>query len=422
MKILHISSTDLIGGRFNGYYMQRAVNPGDHQFEMSVWDKHSDNPAVHILKPHHRRWLSLLIRMSTKIDNKLGLEGLTGLGSYLLSIKPYFRSADIVHLQIIHNDGYFNILDLPRLSHKKPMVWTIHDFWALSGMCIYPFECGGLYDKCIKYCPYPRGVSPLRHYIPALHHQFKRYAYHFSNINLVVASRWLLDKVQRSPLLRHLPATHIPFGIDIEQFRQHNKEEAKHKLGIPLGNRVIAMRAASEKFGYYSYLYKGIEWLRAAVELYQPKVPTTLLIFQDPREFQHLQDKYQIINLPWVDGDNLVDALSTVDVFMMPSIQETFGVMAIEAMACNIPVVVFDGTSLPEVIQSPRGGIVVPTKDSIALASTIEFLLDNEEVRFQIGNSARALVEEQYNLSMYVNRHITLYQSILENAHKIKST
>lgn len=415
MKILHLSDNDLIGGRFTGYYMQRAVDPRDHQFEMAVWNKQSDSAFVHRLRPEGGFWLRAMNKIAVKTSEKMGLEGLTGIGSYLLTGKDFFKSADVLHLHIIHNDEFFNILDLPRVSRLKPMVWTIHDFWAFSGMCIYPFECTGLYTGCHGRCPYPRGKSPFRHSVPALHWQLKKLAYERSDINLIVSSNWLRERIQKSPLLGQFPLTQIPFGIDLDQFFPHDKEEARQKLGIPADNQVIATRAASRNQGYYSYLYKGIQWLREALEIYQPQKPTTLLVLQDPGEFEHLRGKYHIVNLSWADGEHLIDALSAADIFAMPSIQETFGVMAIEAMACGVPVVVFEGTSLPEVIQAPRGGIVVPSKDSTGLAAAFSTLLENEELRQQIGNSARFLVEEQYNLPLYVQRHLILYQNILEN-------
>lgn len=413
MKVLHLSNNDLIGGRFTGYYMQRAVDPNEHQFEMAVWNKQSESPFVNVLKPQYNFWARALNKIAVKTSEKLGLEGLTGLGSYQLTRKDYFKTADILHLHIIHNDEFFNILDLPRLSHLKPTVWTIHDFWAFTGMCIYPFDCTGYYTGCHGNCPHPRGKSAFRHYIPAAHWLLKKKAYEHSAINLVVASRWLSERIQKSPLLGNYPLTQIPFGIDLEQFHQRKKTEAREKLGIPLSDQVISTRAASIKHGYYSYLYKGIEWLREALEIYEPKKPTTLLVFQDPLEFEPLKGKYNIVNLRWADGDVLVDALSAADVFVMPSIQETFGLMAVEAMACGVPVIVFDGTSLPEVIQAPRGGLVVPAKDSAAMASAFSTLLENETLRCQIGQSARALTEEQYNLPLYVQRHLSLYQSIL---------
>jgi glycosyltransferase involved in cell wall biosynthesis len=414
MKVLHLSDNDLIGGRFTGYYMQRAFDATEHQFEMAVWNRQSDSVSVNLLRPKHPLWARVINKIAVKTSEKLGLEGLTGLGSYLLTRKPYFQSADILHLHIIHNDEFFNILDLPRLSRLKPTVWTIHDFWAFSGMCIYPFDCMGLYTGCHGNCPYPRGKSVLRHYIPAAHWQVKKIAYEHSDIHLVVASRWLCERIQKSPLLKKIPITHIPFGIDLTQFRQRNKEAARAKLGIPQSDQVISTRAASKKHGYSSYLYKGIEWLREALEIYEPKKPTTLLVFQDSLEFEHLKGKYRIVNLRWADGDLLVDALSAADVFVMPSIQETFGLMAVEAMACGVPVVVFDGTSLPEVIQAPRGGLVVPSKDSAALASAFSTLLEDDELRYRISQTARALTEEQYNLFLYVQRHLSLYQEILD--------
>jgi len=227
MKVLHLSENDLIGGRFTGYYMRRAVDSKDHQFQMAVWNRQSSDASVHVIRPEYQFWARAINKVAVKASEILGLEGLTGLGSYLLTTKDYFKWADVLHMHIIHNGEYFNVLDLPRISRLKPTVWTIHDFWAFSGMCIYPFDCTGLYTGCHGNCPFPRGRSPLRRRIPSIHWQLKKHAYDHSNLNLVVSSRWLCERIQKSPLLKHFPLTLIPFGVDLEQFRRRNKEEAR---------------------------------------------------------------------------------------------------------------------------------------------------------------------------------------------------
>jgi len=80
-----------------------------------------------------------------------------------------------------------------------------------------------------------------------------------------------------------------------------------------------------------------------------------LLILQDGKGFSALSPKYGVVTPGWIDGEDLAIALSAADVFVMPSIQEAFGLMAVEAMACGTPVIVFDGTALPGVIMLRSG-------------------------------------------------------------------
>jgi glycosyltransferase involved in cell wall biosynthesis len=406
MNILHISSTDLMGGRFTGYYMQQALKK-THRVEMAVWNQTIDNPGVHSLRPG--KWFRLPNAFVRRCDDTLGLEGLTGMGGWALPIRDYFKRADVVHLHLIHNDAYFSILSLSRLSRLKPLVWTIHDLWAMTGGCLFSFDCDCWLTGCASRCPYPRRKSLLQHHIPALHWQIKKQVYRRLNLDLVVASKWMLDRIKSSPLLKHLPCQLIPFGIDLEMFRPRAKAEARKKLGIWPNQKVIAFRDVG-----LGDRFKGVRWITEALQLYEPQGPTCLLILQDGHAFRSLWPKYSVITPGWIDGEELAVALSAADVFLMPSIQEAFGLMAIESMACGTPVITFDGTSLPEVIKTPHGGLAVPAKDSVALAGAIQKLLEDDNLRDKLGKQARQIAEQEYTLPVYVQRHLSLYEDAIE--------
>jgi len=400
-----------MGGRFTGYYMNRALVHDDHA-EMAVWNKSSDLPYIHRLRPSKPSPLWLWTTIAKRIDTRLGLEGLTGLGGSILSYQSYFRDSDVIHLQLIQNDAFFSLLSLPRLARLKPVVWTIHDNWPLSGMCIYSFECEKWLTGCTGHCPYPRGRSFFRHRIPSLHWRVKKGVYNRADLTLVVASKWTHERVKRSPLLSHFPCQVIPFGIDLQAFTPRSKQESRQRLGLAPKQKIIAFRGI--KSGSDQYLYKGMHWLKEALALIEPHEPIRLLIFQDGSEFSCLEPKFKVHNLGWLDGEQLVDALCAADLFVMPSIQESFGLMAVEAMACGTPVIVCEGTALPEVIKAPRGGLAVPAKNSEALATAISRLLGDENMRIKMGQQGRRISEEEYSFPLYVERHVQMYKDVTE--------
>ncbi|MDO9085186.1 MAG: glycosyltransferase [Anaerolineaceae bacterium] len=408
MNILHVNSTDLVGGRFTGYYMQQALKK-NHTVEMAVWNRTKDNLNVYSMKPGN--WFRFPYIIIRKFEDKLGLEGLTGLAGWTLSNKDYFKRADIVHLHLIHDGPYFSPLSLPTLSRKKTLVWTIHDTWSFTGGCVYPFDCDRWLTGCAPRCPYPRRKSLFQHYMPALHWQLKKRVYQRSDITLVVASKWMHDRVKKSPLMQHLSCRLIPFGIDIETFRPYPKAEARKKLGIWPDQKVIVFRDV----GIHGDRFKGMRYILDALMLYEPQEPTCLIILDNGRTFHSLWPKYNVNTLGWIDGEELAIALSAGDIFLMPSVQEAFGLMAVESMACGTPVVVFEGTALPDVIKSPQGGLTVPARDSVELAGAIMKLLTDDDLRERLGKQARQIVEKEYALSLYVQRHISLYEELIEN-------
>lgn len=411
MNILHINNTDLTGGRFTGYYMQQALDKS-YNVEMAVWTKSSQSSHVHRMPPDNSL-LRFFAEIAMRLGGRLSLAGLTGFGSLILPTCDYFKRSDVVHLHLIHNYANFSILSLPMLARHKPVVWTIHDPWAMTGGCVYSFECDRWLTGCAPRCPHPRRRSLFKHYVPYLDWRIKKLVYQRADVTLIVASKWMQDRVERSPLLGHLPCHRIPFGIDLEIFYPMSKTECRKKLGIALDHKVIAFRDV----GLKSDRFKGMRWLMEALKIYEPQEPTTLLIFEDGKCFKILSPKFNVITAGWVDGEDLASALSAADVFLMPSIQEAFGLMAVEAMACGTPVIVFQGTSLQDVIKAPLGGVAVPAKDSVALAGAIKRLLEDNNLRSELGRQARQISEREYAFPLYVKRHIRLYEEVIERHH-----
>jgi len=406
MKILHINYTDLAGGRFTGYYMQEALD-AQHSVEMAVWEKKSNSNYVHKIPPGNP-FLHCILDKLLKLSSRFGLDRLLGFGGIAIKNLAFFKQADVIHIHLIHNFSNFSILSLPHISKLKPVVWTLHDPWAMTGGCEHSFDCMKWQNGCSGYCPYPRAKSLFQHRIPFIHWKLKKWIFHQSEITLVVASKWMEYRIKKSPLLNHLPCHTIPFGINIEKFRPLPKIESKIKLGIPIENKVIAFRGMEinrDKF-------KGMKYLLEALKLYKPKEAVTLLIFENGISFSSLSSEYHIVNTGWIDGDDLICGLSAADIFVMPSIQESFGLMAVEAMACETPVVVFEGTSLPSVINAPYGGLAVPAKNSQALSEAINSLLVDDNLREKLAKQGRNLVENEYSFERYVEKHIQVYNDV----------
>ena len=407
MRILHINYTDTVGQRFNGFRLSQKLK-AKVVSEMAVWKKHSEETFVKQIPPKSRfAWL--LWNRTMMLFSRLGLDRLVGFGGWVLRRQSYFKSADIIHLHLIHNFSNFSIFSLPFISKLKPVVWTLHDPWAFTGGCEHSFDCNKWQNGCSAPCPHPRATSIFQKSAPYFHWQLKKYLYSKSTITLVVSSDWMLERVKKSPLMKDFDCIKIPFGIDLKQFKLLDKSKAKSKLGIPRNHKVIAFRDS----GLKKDKFKGLRWLKDALELYQGNEPTTLLIFEKGADFKFLENKFNIICLGWIDGDELVTALSAADIFIMPSIQESFGLMAVESMACGTPVIVFEGTALPSIVKHGIGGLVIPLKDTKALAEGICNILNDNDLRVRMSAQARKIVEDNYNEEKYIESHIELYKKVI---------
>jgi glycosyltransferase involved in cell wall biosynthesis len=411
MKILHVSHTDQAGGRFTGFYMGQYAK--DCDIQMLVWEKTSELTNVHQINYSRNR--TMVQKCLNNVAEKLTIEDFSGLSGRFIQKLECFKNADIVHFHLIHNGNFFSPLSFSKLSKLKPIVWTIHDPWAMTGDCIYPFECDKWQSGCKISCPHPREDRPLAKISPRYKYKLKTQAYKSADLNLIVASSWMEQMVKKSPLLNKFPLYKIPFGIDESLFYDRNKAECRKRLGIEAGTNVIAFRDV----GLEIDRFKGLKYLKEALQIYSPQGPTTLLILQDGRGFMDLADKYNIKRTGWIDGEDLAAAYGAADIFLMPSIQEAFGLSAVEAMACGTPVVCFTGTSLPDVIEAPRGGIAVPIADSKELALAISQLLTDKTLLDKVSQQARQIVLEKYRITQYIDSHLDLYTKLIaEHAKK----
>lgn len=381
--------------------------------EMMVWEKHSQESFVKQIPPHNKLLRFLWNRIMI-LSSRFGLDRLVGFGIWNLLKEKTFKNADIIHLQLIHNFTNFSIISLPFLSRKKPIVWTLHDLWPITGGCEHSFDCDKWQKSCAVPCPYPRATSFFQKTAPYIHWNLKKYLYSKSNMTLVVSSDWMLQRVKKSPLMKDFDCVKIPFGIDLKQFKLIDKENAKYALGIPADHKVIAFRDT----GLKSDKFKGIKYIHESLDILNPTVPVTLIIFERGNDFNLFKHKYNIVKLGWVDQKELALALNATDVFLMPSLQESFGLMAVEAMACRTPVVTFSGTAIEEIVKDQVGGLVVPSKNSKALADAISYLIHNDNARIEMGLKAREIVEKKYNEDQYLEKHLNLYKNLCDQFYK----
>lgn len=408
MNILYVTGNDVVGQHFNGYLVHKALRELDHDSHMAVALSGFKQSEVHELNSPIFKYINGFFVL---LERALSLYSILPLSAFKLYFKKYYRKADIVHLQLVHSLAFFSLLHVPIMSRQNRLVWTIHDPWLMSGHCIHSLDCERWLSGCGN-CPDLTLPIPIRRDTTAFMWKIKRLVMHNSDITLVVASEWMYDRVQRSPILSHLPCHIIPFGINTAVFRPLDQTECRKRFGIPDDANVIAFRWTPH------FVIKGSEYIKKTLEILKLDKPTYLLLFDAPHSYglKSLQHVYQFIDLGWVGDPNQVAlALSAADLFLMPSIAESFGMMALESMACGTPVIVFEGTSLASIIHAPHGGIAVPYKDHEALAEAIKLLLTNRALNHSLVEKGLKIVKQEYSLDLYVNRHIELYENLMVN-------
>ena len=139
------------------------------------------------------------------------------------------------------------------------------------------------------------------------------------------------------------------------------------------------------------------------------------LTFDKKGLLQDFASRFPLVELGWVnEPEKLAAAYNAADLFLMPSRQEAFGMMAIEAMACGKPVLVVSGTALPETTFASEGAaLCVEAGDSRAFQQALQMLVDDPAQRTAIGGKAREIAVTHYGEDLYVSRLLALYEAVV---------
>jgi len=404
MNNLQISDNDLWGNRFNGHDLHNYLNQRGVDSKQLVWTKRSEDPNTFeiVNNVKNKYYLQDVHRL---IEQQLLLQSSLYPFAYELLFNKHFLAADIVHYHLIHNQ-FFNISLLPLLSKLKPAVWTLHDPWAMTGHCIHPFECIRWQTGCGD-CPRLETEIALSQDTTALNWALKQFAYQHSEIDIVVGSVWMYQLAQQSPLLANFKIHHIPFGLNLDVFHPLDTAATRAQLGIPPECIVLTFRSTT-------WHLKGLHFIKDLLRRLNSVRPLCLLTFNESGLIDEFKDTYHMIELGWVeDEQTLVKAYNAADIVLMPSLAEAFGMTAMEAMACGKPVIVMDGTALPETVFAPEGGISVPQGNVGAFVHAVEHLLNHSEERLAMGRRARELACLHYDVNRYVDQILELYQEVL---------
>ncbi len=201
----------------------------------------------------------------------------------------------------------------------------------------------------------------------------------------------------------------VPFGVDTTTFspRLSNEEKNNKKLTVGI---VKTMRPRY-----------GIRELILAFEKISKVLPNTNLVIVGGGEqllelrtlVENLKIESRVFLIGSVDHDQIIQYLHSFDIFVVPSFRESFGVAAVEASACGLPVIASDVGGLPEVVLDGITGLLVPPGDINALAEAMFSLLTDPQLRIQMGQAGREFVLQHYRWEDNAKLMESLYYDIL---------
>ena len=184
-------------------------------------------------------------------------------------------------------------------------------------------------------------------------------------------------------------------GVDLEKFKSKNKFESREKLGLSQTTKILLSVGRLEPIKGYDVLINALSFLNISDDF-----DVRLLIIGGDSKSQNelerlnsLKLKHGLSNqvnfLGAIDHDELPIYLSAADVFVMPSAYETFGIAALEASACNLPVIAPQVGGLKSVVKHGQTGFLSINKSPESLMHYLEILLKNKPLRELFGVNSR---------------------------------
>ncbi|OQA38349.1 MAG: D-inositol 3-phosphate glycosyltransferase [Chloroflexi bacterium ADurb.Bin325] len=219
-------------------------------------------------------------------------------------------------------------------------------------------------------------------------------------VDRVVAATTLeREQMQRSYGANPANIVVVPPGVDLDLFRPLRCEDARASLGLPPDRHIILFVGRIQPIKGIDSLIMAMAQviarrpaLRSRISLSiiggagDPSADSELSRLQALRESLGIGDLVTFLGSR--DQDTLVNYYNAASVVVVPSYYESFGMVALEAMACGTPVIASDVGGLSLNIADGYNGYLVPQGDVDELAYKLGLLLDHPELRRQLGRQA----------------------------------
>lgn len=391
MNILYLNTTYQCGGaeKVTSQLFHGMRARGHRVYQIVSYDTRGSNlpPGVHVL--YKSRLMRIFNRLITGNHGNKSL--------HIWYSRWYIRSfikkhqIDVVHLNNPH-DNFLGIRDIADLAGICPVVWTLHDFWAMTGHCTYPHGCDDRWKTGCSACDCLDNYPALRKDVSRQLFLEKQAAFRKNKIIFTVPSGWMRQQFEASHL-RGLACVRIYNSLDTEVWRQLDKQEVRRRYQIDFSGRIIGFIAADPQ-----KKLKGMDYLLEALEkITAPEQYLLLVAGKESSRLNSLKTKFQIRHLGYLHTQKeLNEFYAMADILVNPSVYETFGLTNIEAMACGTPVAAFPVCTMPELIDNSCGWLASEVSAS-ALAKVMEQALADPGLLKMKGRNSREKAEREFS-------------------------
>lgn len=413
MKVTLISNSDLLGGAsVVTYRLMQALRCEGIDARMVVYTKLTEDESVEVVGTRSSRgamflWERAQIYMCNGLNrDNLFKVSVANVGSPVHK-HPWVKDADIIVLAWI-NQGLLSLKGVKRLSELgKPIVWTMHDMWNLTGICHHAYDCTRYKEEC--------GLCPLlgaRKYKDLSHRTWlrKKQLYDRVPIRFVAVSNWLAERCKESKLLGDQDIEVIPNAFPVDSFLTSTSLHLLN-LGIDYSRSLILMGAARLD-DHVKGLPYAIEALNYIFDNHPEVARKSQVVFFGNIRHPEVLDQLRFPHV-WIgrvaDPKSLRLLYAAGKVVLSSSLYETLPGTLIEGQAAGCLPVTFGRGGQSDIVTHLTDGYIAEYLNPHSLAEGIMWALRKEPDRAQLHESVRA----RFASSAVAKRYINLFNRIL---------
>lgn len=354
---------------------------------------------------HTRKWVTALCKSGIDIVliglydfDKTQFSGLSNFKSYAMKFDSSLNYFDKKFSKLIYLTVVGKIKKI--LKDEKPDILHAHyasSFGLLGALCkFHPFIIS-VWGSDVFEFPHSSFIAK------------RILKYNLSKADYVMATSNALAKEAKQYCTKDIIVT--PFGVDTDVFNINKKQTLFNKGDIVIG----AIKTFEKVYGI-EYLINAF-----AIATYKfPERPLKLVLVGKgscENEYRTLVKDLGIeqktLFAGYVNHAEIASYYNSLDILVVPSVRESFGVSVLEASACGLPVIATNTGGLPEVVLDNVTGIIVPVQNANAIADAIERLVTDKILCEKLGGNGRKMVEENYKWSDNLAWMIRNYKNII---------
>jgi glycosyltransferase involved in cell wall biosynthesis len=399
LKILFVSYCDDGGGASKAAYNLCSSFTNDFNNKLLVIDKRSKNIKVYLFKKGFigkvLRRLRYLIAQIIFINQKLYVMSLNIISS---GVANYINksSFDIVNFHWI-NCETISLSEINKIN--KPIVWTLHDMWPISGIYHYSIDKKYFNNECKNFFK-----KKYFNFLDRFTKKRKKLLFKNKKIHIISPSKWLLEEAKK---------TGLPFGkmeviqnpIDTKYYKKSkNIKIIKQKYNIPDNKKILL---------YSSLLLndrrKGFKIIERIIN--KKELDQYLFIFLGINKYLHKENYPN--NIKFIDETfsqkEIINIYSISDVLLFPSIIDNLPNTILEAMSCGLPCVAFDCFGMKEIIKHKKNGYLAKPYSVEDFKNGINYVLSNPH-KFSFN---RNKVVRNYSYNVIKKKYVNFYRKII---------